>query len=61
VFEGRRGPRRPTAQRYTLQKYICIDIPPENDLMMVRQFMIDNNLMFKHADPTYDELFPDEN
>lgn len=40
--------------------YICVDIPPGVELDTIRIFMIQQNLNFEHADPTYDELFPDE-
>ena len=40
--------------------YICVDIPPGVDLGKVRAFMIENKLVFEHADPTYDDLFPRE-
>ena len=40
--------------------YVCVDIPPGVELDNVRQFMIQHSLKFEHADPTYEELFPDE-
>jgi hypothetical protein len=40
--------------------YVCVDIPPWVELEKVRQFMIQRRLQFEHADPTYEELFPDE-
>ena len=40
--------------------YICVDIPPELELETVRQFLIQHSVQFEHADPTYDDLFPDE-
>ncbi|MEM1263689.1 MAG: DUF4265 domain-containing protein [Pseudomonadota bacterium] len=39
--------------------YICIDIPPNVDFGAVRQFLMEKNINFEHADPTYDELFPE--
>src|SRR5262245_35582355 len=39
--------------------YICVDIPPDVALQKVRQFLIQNSLRFEHADPSYEELFPD--
>jgi len=40
--------------------YICLDIPPDVELQSIRHFLIQRALRFEHADPTYDELFPDE-
>jgi len=42
------------------ETYVCVDIPPGVELENVRQFMIQRSLQFEHADPTYGELFPDE-
>lgn len=39
--------------------YICIDIPPDADFAAVREFLIEKSIDFEHADPTYDELFPE--
>jgi hypothetical protein len=38
--------------------YLSIDIPPEVDLEIIRQHLIDNHATWEHADPSYDELFP---
>ena len=40
--------------------YVCIDIPPGVELGALRHFMIQRSIQFEHADPTYGELFPDE-
>lgn len=40
--------------------YICIDIPPEVDFNLVRNYVIENDVNFEHADPRYDELFPQD-
>ena len=40
--------------------YICIDIPPEIELSRVRTFLIDKEANFEHADPTYEQLFPEQ-
>lgn len=37
-----------------------IDIPPHSSFENVRQYLIERELQFEHADPTYEELFPDE-
>lgn len=41
-------------------QYISVDIPPEVSLESVREFMIEKDLQFEHADPTYEELFPED-
>lgn len=40
--------------------YICVDIPPEIDFKSVSSYLINENLNFEYADPTYEELFPDD-
>ena len=40
--------------------YICLDIPPETDFSTVSKFLMDEELNFEHADPTYEELYPDD-
>lgn len=47
TFEGSNG------------RYICIDVPPQVELETVRKVAIHHALQFEHADPTYDDLFPD--
>lgn len=39
--------------------YITVDIPKEVDLWKVRDFLIEKEIKWEHADPTYEELFPD--
>jgi hypothetical protein len=38
-------------------RLISVDVPPESDLMAVRQALIKSGLEWEHADPTYAELF----
>ena len=38
----------------------ALDIPPSVDLFSVRALLIESGLTWEHADPTYDELFPDD-
>jgi len=40
--------------------YICVDIPPEIDFESVSSYLITEKLNFEYADPTYEELFPDD-
>jgi len=40
--------------------YMSINIPPEVQLQAVRDYLIECDAQWEHADPTYDELFPDE-
>lgn len=39
--------------------YMSIDVPPSVELQTIRQYLIDNDATWEHADPTYDELFPE--
>jgi hypothetical protein len=39
-------------------RLIGVDIPPDVDLTTIRHFLISTNLVWGHADPTYDDLFP---
>ncbi len=39
--------------------YIAVDIPPEVDLLKVREYLIKVNVQWEHADPSYDRLFPE--
>jgi hypothetical protein len=41
------------------RKYIAVNIPPAIDLNAVRDYLIALEASWEHADPTYDELFPD--
>ena len=43
-----------------IPSYISVDIPPEIDFGTVRKYLIDEDINFEHADPTYEELFPEE-
>ncbi|MBI1333471.1 MAG: DUF4265 domain-containing protein [Armatimonadetes bacterium] len=38
---------------------ICL--PPEVDLWAIREFLLESGAQFEHADPTYNELFPNSN
>jgi hypothetical protein len=40
-------------------KFFSITVPPGIDLDAVRHYLIEQNATFEHADPKYDELFPD--
>jgi len=40
--------------------YMSIDLPPGVQLEKVREYLIEQNAQWEHADPTYAELFPDE-
>lgn len=39
--------------------YMSIDVPPSVKLQTIRQYLIDNDATWEHADPTYEELFPE--
>lgn len=41
-------------------KYIVINVPHAVALTEVRSYLIDHDVQWEHADPTYDSLFPDE-
>ncbi len=41
------------------RSYITVDIPKEVDLWKVRNFLIEKEVKWEHADPKYEELFPD--
>jgi hypothetical protein len=41
------------------RKYITVNIPPNINLESVRNYLIEHNATWEHADPTYDSLFPD--
>jgi len=40
--------------------YICVDISPEVDFEAVSNYLIARKLNFEYADPTYEELFPND-
>ncbi|MBL0124124.1 MAG: DUF4265 domain-containing protein [Betaproteobacteria bacterium] len=39
-------------------RLMSINIPPNIDLTLIRKHLIDRGLEWEHADPTYEELFP---
>jgi hypothetical protein len=39
---------------------MSIDIPEAISLERVRQYLIDQGAQWEHADPTYEQLFPNE-
>jgi hypothetical protein len=41
-------------------RYICINIPPIVPLDTVVAVLVKSHLRWEHADPTYDQLHPDE-
>jgi hypothetical protein len=41
------------------RKYIAINIPPAVELAEVRSYLCEREADWEHADPTYDELFPE--
>ncbi|WP_299947154.1 DUF4265 domain-containing protein [uncultured Microbulbifer sp.] len=40
-------------------KYICLDIPPEVELGKVTEYLINNELNWEHAAPSYNTLYPE--
>jgi hypothetical protein len=42
------------------RKYISVNIPPGVDLDAVRSYLINQQATWEHADPTFDDLFPEE-
>jgi len=42
------------------RRYLSIDVPPDVKLEAIRQYLIDNDAIWEHADPTYDELFAEK-
>ena len=40
--------------------YVALDVPPSVHLAKVRQYLIEHGAQWEHADPRYEELFPDE-
>lgn len=43
------------------QKYFVINIQPHCDFWQVCNFLTEREIQWEHADPTYSELYPDEN
>ena len=41
------------------KKYLSVNIPPNINLESVRNYLIEHNVTWEHADPTYDTLFPE--
>lgn len=41
-------------------KYVSVNIPPSVPLDSVRNYLIENNATWEHADPTYASLFPED-
>ncbi len=39
--------------------YMAIDLAPEVSLEAVRQYLIEQGAHWEHADPTYEELYPE--
>ena len=42
------------------RRLFSVNIPPETQLDDVRHYLIDHEAQWEHADPSYDELYPDE-
>jgi hypothetical protein len=40
------------------KKYIGINVPPNIDLIAITNFLIENDVQWEHADPTFEELHP---
>ena len=40
--------------------YICVNIPRGIELMEVRGYLIEQNVEWEHADPSYETLYPDQ-
>lgn len=41
------------------RKYISVNIPPNVSLDAVREYLLDKEATWEHADPAYDSLFPE--
>jgi hypothetical protein len=41
--------------------YIAVNIPPEVDLQTIRDYLVEMDATWEYADPTYAELFPEQN
>ena len=42
-------------------KFFVINIQPHVDFWQICNYLTDNNVNWEHADPTYEEVWPDEN
>lgn len=42
------------------RKYVSVNIPPNVALESVRVYLIENDVTWEHADPTYESLFPED-
>jgi len=42
------------------RKYVSVNIPPRVALESVRNYLIENDATWEHADPTYESLFPED-
>ena len=40
-------------------KYIVVNIPPQVDFWKVREYLIQTDIQWEHADPSYSKLFPE--
>jgi hypothetical protein len=41
-------------------RFFCLNIPRKADLEAVASYLIEKGIEFEYADPTYEELFPEE-
>jgi len=41
------------------QTYVAVNIPPSVELNAVRNYLVENDATWEHADPTYESLFPE--
>ena len=41
-------------------RFISISVPPSVSLEAVRSYLADTRLQSQHANPTFEELFPEE-
>ena len=41
-------------------RYLSVDIPPGVDLMAIARFLTYRGIQWEHADPRYEELYPDD-
>ena len=42
------------------KSFVCINIPPEADLLEIRTFLDEHQLFWEQADPVEEDLYPDE-
>jgi len=42
------------------RSYISVNLPPGVELDVVRNYLIDHDATWEHADPTYEALFPED-